>query len=396
MTGAMRLAGLRDARDRGWMHTVTRRSEEILSGVASKQPPGRLGRQSCLEIMLVVLVALVAGCAGLGTREEAELVFFPPAPETPRIQYLTSYGTEWDVTGVDRLETFLYGEREPAKIVKPYGVAIRDGKIFVVDTIGSLVAILDIVNKKTDTLGTKGQGVLRKPTNIAVDADGTRYVTDRTLQRVMVYDAENRYVTAFGDPEAWSPSDVKIAGDELYVADRELGQVYVLDKDSGEELRRLGSEGMDEGEFLYPSNVALDLDGNIYVSDTMNYRIQKIDPEGNLLQQFGEAGDALGHFARPKGIAVDREKRLYAVDAAFMNVQIFDTEGKVLLVFGGSGVGPGDMYLPAKVLIDYDNVGLFADRVAPGHELEYLILVTNQYGPNKINVYGFLKQDADE
>jgi len=343
-----------------------------------------------------MLATLVSGCAGMGAQEQAAPVFFPPVPETPRIQYLTSFGTEWDVTGVDRLEIFLYGEREPAKIVKPYGVDIRDGKIFVVDTIGGLVAILDLVKKKTDTLGTEGQGILRKPVNLAVDEDGTRYVTDRVLERVMVYDAENKYVTAYGDPESWSPSDVAISGDELYVADREAGQVYVLDKHSGEELRRLGSEGLGKGQFLYPSNVAVDDDGNIYVSDTMNYRIQKIDPDGNLLQQFGEAGDAVGNFARPKGIAVDREGRLYAVDAAFMNVQIFNPEGKVLLVMGKSGVGPGDLYLPAKIRIDYDNVGLFADRVAPGHEIEYLILVTSQYGPNKINVYGFLKQDADE
>jgi hypothetical protein len=65
-------------------------------------------------------------------------------------------------------------------------------------------------------------------------------------------------------------------------------------------------------------------------------------------------------------------------------------------VLGGGGVAPGDMYLPAKIKIDYDNVDVFAHRVAPGHELEYLILVTNQYGPNKVNVYGFLKQNDDE
>jgi hypothetical protein len=79
-----------------------------------------------------------------------------------------------------------------------------------------------------------------------------------------------------------------------------------------------------------------------------------------------------------------------------MNGQIFDPEGQLLLVLGKAGGEPGDMYLPAKVRIDYDNVGLFADKVAPGHEVEYLIIVTNQYGPNKISVYGFLKQNAGE
>jgi sugar lactone lactonase YvrE len=353
--------------------------------------------RSRLAILLVVFAALATGCAGSGLMAETEYVFFPVAPETPRIQYLASYGTEWDVKGrLGGLANFLYGERAPAKLLKPYGVAIHDGKIFVVDTIATGVAILDIVNKKTETLGVRGQGVLRKPINISVDSDGTRYVTDRVLERVMVYDAENKWVTSFGDPEAWSPTDVVVSGDELMVADRESGQIFVLDKHSGEEIRRLGSEGVGEAEFIFPTNLAVDTDGNIYVADTLNFRIQKVDPEGNPLLQIGDAGDGLGQFARPKGVAVDREGRVYAVDAAFMNIQIFDAEGQLLLVLGGGGYEPGQMYLPAKVKIDYDNVALFADRVAPGHELEYLILVTNQYGPNKISVYGFLKQDTVE
>lgn len=347
---------------------------------------------------LIGTVAILAGaCASPGNQQPAEYIFYPSAPETPRIQYLATLGNEWDVGLSDSwLESFLFGARAPATLVKPYGIDIHDGKIFVVDTVATGVAVLDLVNKKIETLGSKDPGRLKKPINIAVDEDGTRYVTDRIRNRVMVYDAENRYLKAFGDPKVWAPTDVAISGDELYVADRENGQIFVLDKHSGKELRRLGSEGIDDAQFLFPTNLAIDVDGNIYISDTMNFRIQKIDAQGNLLRQFGEAGDALGQFARPKGIAVDRENRLYAVDAAFMNIQIFDDQGRLLLYFGGSGFEPGNMYLPAKVKIDYDNVELFADDVAPGFEVEYLILVTNQYGPNKINVYGFLKQNADE
>lgn len=376
---------------------MSQNNDELQAGVAYQRHSSRAGSSAYVRLIVCSLAVLAAACASSGGRKEASPVFYPQAPETPRIQYLATYGTEWDVKGGrDWLESFLYGEREPARLVKPYGVAIHDGKIFVVDTIATGVAILDLVKKKTDALGAKPPGVLRKPINIAVDADGTRYVTDRVLQRVMVYDAKNAYVTAFGDPAVWAPTDIAIAGDELFVTDRENGQIFVLDKQSGEELRRLGNEGVGDAEFLFPTNLTLDADGNIYVSDTLNYRVQKLDPRGRLLRQFGEAGDGLGQFARPKGIAVDRENRLYAVDAAFMNVQIFDAEGQLLLVLGAGGQGPGDMYLPAKIKIDYDNVTLFADRVAPGHELEYLILVTNQYGPHKINVYGFLKQDAGE
>ena len=58
------------------------------------------------------------------------------------------------------------------------------------------------------------------------------------------------------------------------------------------------------------------------------------------------------------------------------------------MFFGGTYKGPGDMWLPAKITIDYDNLQYFRKYVDPSYDLQYLILVTNQYGPDKINVYG--------
>jgi DNA-binding beta-propeller fold protein YncE len=123
----------------------------------------------------------------------------------------------------------------------------------------------------------------------------------------------------------------------------------------------------------------------------VNTQVLKFDDRGELLQTFGSLGRRLGQFVRPKGVAVDHEGRLYVVDAASGIVQIFDSDGELLLFFGGMGNRPGELYLPAKVVIDYDNVGLFADRVAPGYKLEYLVLVTSQYGGNKVSVFGFLE-----
>jgi hypothetical protein len=76
------------------------------------------------------------------------------------------------------------------------------------------------------------------------------------------------------------------------------------------------------------------------------------------------------------------------VDAGFENTQIFNKEGKLMMFFGGSYKGDGDMWLPAKVVIDYDNLKYFQNYVDPGFTLKYLILVTSQYGPDKLNIYG--------
>jgi len=54
--------------------------------------------------------------------------------------------------------------------------------------------------------------------------------------------------------------------------------------------------------------------------------------------------------------------------------------------------GPGAMYLPAGLAIDYDNTELFQKYVATGYKAEFLIFITNQAGPQKISVYGFLRK----
>jgi DNA-binding beta-propeller fold protein YncE len=370
---------------------MVERSREGCHG--ARRAGSRLRRRGLLGAFSLLFAAACA--TGGGGPEEP--VFYPGLPETPRIQYLASFSDEDDVVGkATAFDEYLLGPSEAPRLSKPYGVAIHQGKIFVCDTMGKGVVIFDVANRKIELLGTRQPGRLQKPINIAVGQDGTRYVTDTTLGRVLVYDADNRYRTAFGKPGSWSPTDVEVVGEDLYVTDIDNGQVVVIDTSTGEELRRLGRRGTEDAEFVFPTNLAIDDDGNVYVSDTGAYKIQKLDSRGRYLQHFGDLGDTLGHFARPKGIDVDREGRLYAVDAAYSNIQIFDSEGSLLLVFGGYGGGPGQMYLPAKVRIDYDNVDLLADRVAPGYEVEYLILVTNQYGPNKVSVYGFLRTPEEE
>jgi DNA-binding beta-propeller fold protein YncE len=352
----------------------------------------------CMLVLLFGVLAVVpdADAALWGKRKkvaEQPPVFYPEPPETPRIQFLRTINSDKDVRAkTGRFRKFVLGEDESEEVLgKPYGIALARGKILVCDTARDYVVIFDVKGKAFGHLGESSPGRLKKPINIVVDKDGTRYVTDTVLKRVMVYDAENRYVRAIGDPEKMGPTDVAIHEDTLYVCDIDNAQVVVVDKKSGEELRRFGRKGSGKGEMFLPTNLVVDLDGNAYVSDTGNARVLKFDSHGNLLQQFGELGRAPGQLARPKGIALDREGRLYVVDAGFENVQIFDPDGTLLLFFGVAGNIPGGLNLPAKITIDYDNVDLFADRVSPDHELEYLVAVTSQFGLNKVNVYGFLK-----
>jgi hypothetical protein len=80
---------------------------------------------------------------------------------------------------------------------------------------------------------------------------------------------------------------------------------------------------------------------------------------------------------------------VYVSDAAFENVQLFDRDGRLLMDFGQPGEGKEGLNLPTGVTIDRDNVEWFRRFAREGFDIEYLIFVASQFGPNKIDVFGF-------
>ena len=89
---------------------------------------------------------------------------------------------------------------------------------------------------------------------------------------------------------------------------------------------------------------------------------------------------------------MDLKGRVFVVDAGSQTCQIFDPEGRLLLYFGapdsGGPDGAGTLGLPAAVCVDYENLARFQKYAAPGFILEELILISNQFGPHKISVFG--------
>ena len=346
---------------------------------------------------ITVLVALIFGfwsCAKSSLPQASqELIVYPSPPDVPRIQFLKRFSTSLDVEGQrSKFGKFLAGEEPPKPILKPYGVAMHGSKIYLCDLDQAGLEIMDMTNKTFEYFVPKGLGALKLPINCFVDSLGYLFVADSKRKQVVIYNENLEYVSSLGGAAEDKPTDVFVRYGKIWVADVANGRIDVYQNDSTYQfLYSIPSTNDAEGSIFQPTNIFVSSD-KVYVSDFGEFNIKIYNHQGKYLSKIGSYGKMLGQFARPKGIAVDKEGNLYVVDAAFENIQIFNNEGQLLMFFGGSYKGPGDMWLPAKVAISYEGLEPFQKYVDDLYELKYLILVTNNFGPDKLTVYGYIEE----
>jgi sugar lactone lactonase YvrE len=351
---------------------------------------------------VIWMTCLFTGCRTVEVEQSVpEPIFFPPPPEVPRLQFLTSFSGPEDLgtRAISDFERFVLGEPEEMEgITSPYGMALFKGKLYVCDVGRKMIAVFDLRNRTFSYL-TKDRRLIN-PVNIFIDENGWKYVADSKAGLVFVFDHDDNLVTMLGQQLKINPIDVAVRDAFCYVTDYASNQVVVLNKVTGEEIMRIGlrrrpvvgvqlEAELPPGEFSLISDLALDQQGNIYVTDKAGARITQFDSSGIFRRTIGRLGDNIDEFVRPKGIAIDRQNRIWVVDSATGVAKIYNQQEQLLLFFGLPGNKPGMMNLPATIIVDYDNVEFFQKYAVQGAKIEFLVLVSNQYGPNKINIYGF-------
>jgi DNA-binding beta-propeller fold protein YncE len=354
------------------------------------------GRNTAFAIAMFLLVAACSSQAPVIS--ETGTVFYPSLPDTPRVQFLTTISSEADI-GVERnrFREFVTGKPDSIMaIARPWDLDHMPGRLYVSDKTYRRIVIVNLEDKRIELVDNRGSGALLNPGGIFVDAAGYKYIADRDRGEILAFDQLDRFFRSYkGDP-GFNPTDVVVFGDRIYASDVGTESIKIFDRTSGDVVDSIGQTGEAEGTFRFPTHMTVDDQGNLYVTDFLNFRVQKFDVDGNFVRTIGEPGDFPGAMPRPKGIEVDRDGHLYAVDSAFEIVQIFDIEtGDALMPFGKFGSINGGTWLPSGVHIDYDNLAYFSQYVDPKFRAEYLIYVTNQAGPFKINIYAFGEYDEN-
>jgi hypothetical protein len=114
----------------------------------------------------------------------------------------------------------------------------------------------------------------------------------------------------------------------------------------------IGSSGSGNNQYNDPVQSAVAANGNLYVLDRGNNRVQVLDGNGNFQFAFGSAGGGPGQFQTPEGIAISPNNYVYVVDAGHYKVQAFDLSGVWQFEFGSQGAGNGLFLSPVGVAVN--------------------------------------------
>jgi mono/diheme cytochrome c family protein/sugar lactone lactonase YvrE len=212
--------------------------------------------------------------------------------------------------------------------------------------------------------------------SVAGDSKGNIWVVDRCganscvgspLDPVMEFDANGRFIKAFGAGLFVFPHGVFIdAHDHVWVVDQRAeggkgAQVHEFDA-SGRLLRSLGKAGVSEtgpDSFLEPTAVVVARDGSIWVADGHtagkgDHRIVKFSPDGKFVRKLGFRGSTPGAVEVPHALALDSKGNLYIADRWNNRVEVFDPDGRFLATWGQFG-------RPSGVFVDKNDMLYVAD-----------------------------------
>ncbi|CAM5213972.1 Virginiamycin B lyase [Lysinibacillus sphaericus] len=199
------------------------------------------------------------------------------------------------------------------------GIAVDDasGNIYVSSRIEHIIYKLNLDGRLIKQWGSEGtgNGQFKYPRGIAIDDTGNVYVADSVNNRIQKFTADGTYIAQFG--QMGYPADIALD---------KAGNMYITDTFSNR-VKKLGSDGTDlsygwKNKFSLPEGIAVDPNGNIYVADKNNWRIQKFTSDGEYLAQWGAESSLDGKLIYPSQLAIDTAGNLYVIEGEALNQRV--------------------------------------------------------------------------
>ena len=193
---------------------------------------------------------------------------------------------------------------------------------------------------------------------LAVAPNTNVYVT--FWDQVYYYTAQGSVRGAWGSyPQIYLILGVDIAANgNVYVSDGGNDKIQLFTA-TGSKLREWGREGSGNGEFFNPSGIEVAPNGNVYVADYSNHRVQYFSAAGSFLGKWGSCGEGNGQFFGVKEVGIGPDGRVYTLEMRNDRVQYFTAAGSFLGKFGTTGNGPGQFFGPYGLALSPDGRRLY-------------------------------------
>jgi len=267
----------------------------------------------------------------------------------------------------------------PDKMKDPYGIALNsEGSIYVTDAGNGRVLVFKgdgTFTSKWDAQGS-GEGEFNSLGfgGLAIDANDNVFVVDNGNHRIQKFDKDGNFLLQWGSEGRGDGQFVRAIGittdkdNNVYVTDD--GNPFVQKFDNnGNFLMKWGGAGKGDGEFSHATGIDVDMNGNIFVADYENKRVQKFDPDGRFIVTWN-MGDDISIPGIPEAIAVDLAGTVFVSDYSLGRMQVFDNNGNFILALTGISTANSPLKRPTSIAVD--NTGR--------------LFIVNQSG-DKISVY---------
>ncbi len=327
-----------------------------------------------LFVLLIIGVSVgLSGCAQVPIqmsyfpdedRVQSPLLW-PDLPEVPRYQYAGQLLGDKNFSEAESHEPGTFEKvlhwiaglaidiDDSHSLVRPQSGLVVGSRTYVTDVGRGAIFVFDSAVAELQIWSLADLAVnFISPIGITKGPGESVLVADSELKRVVRLAKDGTPLGSFGSEQLLRPTGiVRDASSGLtFVVDTKAHDIKVFD-DSGKWLRNIGGPGVAAGEFNSPTHISIQRQ-RIYVSDTLNARVQVLTFDGIPISAVGKRGLYLGNLTRPKGVTVGVDGNIYVVESYYDHLLVFNEAGRFLLPIGGSGKEIGQFYLPAGAWSD--------------------------------------------